>query len=83
MVNASQKGPMDEEPTIYQGKKWVHNTVTRKSVLSGSARVILPQSKTQKKPDDATKPDGDKKPDDKKATDKKPEGDKKTDGKDK
>lgn len=98
LVNAAQKGPMDDEPTIYQGGKWVHNTLSRKSVLTGTkehpARVILPQSKTQKKPDaDATKTDGDKKPDDKKGTEKKPDdkkatdkktdGEKKTDGKDK
>lgn len=65
MIHATQKEPGDDRPTIYEGGKFTYNTRTRKSRLSGTkehpAKIIVPDTKTLKKPDEK-KPDDDKKP---------------------
>lgn len=75
MIHATQKEPGDDRPTIYEGGKFTYNTESRKSRLSGpNAKVIVPDSKTMRKPSDAEKKGDEKKPGD---GEKKPEAEKK------
>lgn len=65
MIQAQIRDPGDERPTVYQGAKFVYNTVSRRSNLIGTpqqpARVIVPGGKVASQTDEKKPGEGDAK----------------------